>query len=50
MQYTENYNLAKPDGTDNVEVSVLNANMASIDEILADIYSKLPTPPQPTED
>lgn len=50
MQYTENYNLAKPDGTDNVDVSVLNTNMTSIDEILADIYSKLPTPPQPVTD
>jgi hypothetical protein len=50
MQYTENYNLAKPDGTDNVEISVLNENMTLIDEILADIYSKLPTPPQPVTD
>jgi len=47
MQETTNFKFKKPDGTDNVEVSVLNENMASIDEILADIYSKLPTPPQP---
>lgn len=45
MQYTSDYNLALPDGTDPVDVSVLNGNMSIIDGILADIYSKLPTPP-----
>ena len=46
MQYTANYHFALPDGTDSVDVSVLNSNMSSIDSILTDIYSKLPTPPQ----
>lgn len=45
MQYTTDYDFALPDGFDNVDVSVLNSNMLKIDAILADIYSKLPTPP-----
>ena len=45
MQYTANYHLALPDGTDNVDVAILNGNMSAIDTILTDIYSKLPTPP-----
>ena len=47
MRYTDKYNLALPEGTDKVLVSILNENMDKVDAILTDIYSKLPTPPQP---
>lgn len=47
MQETTNFKFLQPDGTDKVLVSNLNENMVKLDEILADIYSKLPTPPQP---
>jgi len=47
MQETTNFKFLQPDGTDKVLVSNLNENMIKLDEILADIYSKLPTPPQP---
>lgn len=47
MQYTDNYDLALPEGTDNVDVEVLNSNMEKLEAIFNDIYSKLtPTPPQ----
>lgn len=45
MQYTPEFELALPDGTDNVDITVLNANMQKIADILDDIYGKLPTPP-----
>lgn len=32
MKYTGNYNLAKPDPTDLVDVSVINGNMDKIDK------------------
>lgn len=35
MQYTINYNLSKPDGTDVVDISVLNASFDKIDSELA---------------
>ena len=35
MQYTANYHLAKPDGNDNVDISVLNSNADIIDSALA---------------
>jgi hypothetical protein len=44
MRITEHYDLSLPEGTDKVLVSILNENMDKIDEILADIYSKLPEP------
>lgn len=46
MKYTEHYRLEKPDGTDTVDIGVLNSNMDAIDTMLYDIYSRLPTPPQ----
>lgn len=48
MNKTSNFEFNLPDGTDNVDVEVLNANMDKLDEIFADIYSKLT--PQPTGD
>lgn len=46
MRYTEYFNLAKPDGTDLVDIDVLNGNMSLLDTIFEDIYSRLgPTPP-----
>jgi hypothetical protein len=50
MQETTNFKFLQPEGTDRVLVSDLNENMIKLDEILADIYSKLPTPPQPVTD
>jgi len=35
MQYTTNYHLAKPEGTDPVDISVLNNNADIIDTALA---------------
>ena len=45
MQYTPEFELALPDGTDNADISILNANMQKIADILDDIYSQLPQPP-----
>ena len=41
MQYTPNFNLAKPDGTDSVDVSVLNGNMDIIDSSMGGGQSSL---------
>lgn len=37
MKYTENYNLAKPDPTDLVDVSVINGNMDKIDKKMKEV-------------
>lgn len=47
MNKTTNFEFNLPEGTDNVDIEILNANMDKLDELFADIYSKLPTPPQP---
>lgn len=41
MQYTGNYNLKKPEGTDVVNIGDINDNMDSIDLIVNNIHGKL---------
>ena len=41
MNKTTNFEFNLPEGTDNVDIEVLNENMDKLDEIFADIYSKL---------
>lgn len=39
MEYTTNFSLAKPAGTDTADISVLNGNMDIIDENMAKTYT-----------
>ena len=39
MEYTTNFNLAKPEGTNTADISVLNGNMDIIDENMVKTYS-----------
>jgi len=45
MNKTTNFEFNLPEGSDKVLVSILNENMDKLDEIFADIYSKLPASP-----